>query len=436
MQKLSTLDTEIDTESALTWKGSDQTSNGQSGGAHSLEVDGNDSGSDEEGNDSKRDDEGYDSYGHTKAILEGAYYPFEDGIPHLFDEETLAHQRCWYPISISSADENGVRKLVSNENSLFRFWAYGPVFRTSEGQHLEPYTIPFFTFECLARVTLSLLLRGIFSVLMWHMIENGLFILCIIVIPLFLLFCYEKDKLTFFSCFGKNGYTTRKSVINYAKEINDSPIMNDEGREPFLVAEKSHTEGDQDMDVHTSSNYTVVDFQVKKTLKEVVNGYTFKVDNSNSNELDVESMLSKALSSRKFGKRSILAVESTLTVEIDPDIEELITNELQEIISDRVFVDRAFIVYPNKSYFLNKIMFLKMGSKEDVDVDGDGSHVYTDTLWAVFLRFALGAHLINRLIIWSTTVHCRLDFKVKICSTGGTKRSCTSKSEDDAVKVV
>ena len=142
-------------------------------------------------------------------------------------------------------------------------------------------------------------------------------------------------------------------------------------------------------------------------------------------EENIRSVLRKVSKEKK-----VLAIESTFSVELDQEVEEMVIRDLKRMKSEceEYFTEAAisgsenkkkkalasFLLQVNESYFEKKVLFIDTQQQQEKE-----QYVYLRSSYAVKLyylaRVVFGPALLNRFVVWNT-YHYRLDFKVKISS--------------------
>lgn len=304
-----------------------------------------------------------------------------------------------------------------------------------KGKEFEPHSIPIFTVRNIATVVWHFIYRVGTCALTWYMFSSEIYAistLLIIMIPGALLVTFQDESSVFFP--KPEDYRTEEAIMAYIKTMNKEAIHDSDELAPFLEVKATHEEGG---DEHTSST-TVVDYYDRKSLRDAITNFRLKPIISTSNEDGVTTML-KTLARQQIGKKryTVLAIESTFEVEIDSEVEDMIKNELEQMATGTVeSCGENLMMYVNEEYIKNRVVFVDLrekGKGKEGEEENEGTELKKGcrfyVIWVVWIAkltayvlayVLLGARMINRVRLNSSTLRYELKFKVKICPSSGT----------------
>jgi hypothetical protein len=298
---------------------------------------------------------------------------------------------------------------------------YQPLVR--DEPHDEPQPLSFYGGQFFAELFQDLWMRILFIGGLWALITYKYYFLVVFIFIPFIVIFTDRTNYRIFLGSGvpKIG---ESDVMAYIRNIQSSPIVNEGQCAPLLVVESWHNEGASEH----SSGTDVLDFHEHVYLNDSI-----EVKYTGSMEADVKESIKRAV--RKVSQEGkVLAIESTFCVEVDPDLETMVIRKLKRMMSNndkymqRIYEKNGGMDYgpscpgkarlwlmPNKSY------------KKVILVDGqekaDNVYLRSDAALAsyYFARVVFGPALVNRLVICNKTITCKVDFKVKVSSTGATQ---------------
>ena len=166
---------------------------------------------------------------------------------------------------------------------------------------------------------LDLTVRLIFAGVFWAMIEYEVYLLSLfLVVLLFNIFV----DITKYRHLLKEDYSrteSKSNVMKYIREIQASPIEIAGSSAPKLIVCRTHTEGADE----TSDGTVVTDYYEEMDLEGAI-----KVKYTGS--METEDAIKRAFRMAS-AKTKILAIESTFTVVVTPDLENMIVSELKRM---------------------------------------------------------------------------------------------------------
>ncbi len=291
--------------------------------------------------------------------------------------------------------------------------------------HNEPQPLSFCGGNFFNELFEDLFVRILFIGGLWALITYEYYFLVIFIFLPFLSLFIDKTKYRFFLG-SKVSLEGDLDVMAYIRNIQSKPIVKEGQCAPLLAVESWHSEGGSD----TQAGIDTLDFHERVYLNDSI-----EVKYTGSMEADVKENIKRAV--RKASQEGkVLAIESTFCVDVDPDLETMIISKLKRMISNydkymesinekenggmdsgpRHSLNKACLwLMPNKSYA--KVILVDGQEKAD--------NVYLRSNAALacyyFARIVFGPALANRLVICNKTITCRVDFKVKVSSTGATQ---------------
>jgi hypothetical protein len=320
-------------------------------------------------------------------------------------------------------EPQGVLNLSEKER---RVELYSPL--VSDESQDGPQPLPFFGENFYKEFLGDLWVRILFVVPFWAMMTYDYYFLSLVwVLGFFAIFKDQTKYRHFLSAESRS----ESFVMEYIRKLQSSPIAGEGSDAPYLLVEEWHAEGG-DVD---SDGTPMLDYHEHYYLK-----HALKVKYTGSTE--AEEGIRRA--QRKIAEeKKALAIESTFSVEIDPDLEKMMVSKLKDMKSKcaeefktRKDLKRGssgkafFVLRPNNNY--TKVM-LNINNARDAQEprenqiksespEEDSKSFYLDSpaAYAQYysVRLVFGPALANRLFICSKTLHYRVDFKVKISPTG------------------